>query len=240
MANLLSNMAANPKTKKELKERKIEGVILHLASADKVASHIGRKVTVCPMAKINKCDGPCLDEQGRGNMNTVKDARLRKTIQFFQDRAAFNQSMHSELSKLEKRAIKKGYTPVARLDGTSDLGLSMKLCKEFPGIQMYDYTKVTARMKRWLRNKPDNLHMTYSLGAGNKSDALEILELGGNVAVVFRLRKGKPLPKKWNGKPVIDGDINDYRFLDPQGVVVGLRSKGTSYHDTLGFVQEVN
>lgn len=239
MANLLSNMAANPKTKKELKERSIEGVILHLASADKVASHIGRNVTVCPMAKVNGCDGPCLDEQGRGRMNSVKDARIKKTIRFFQDRRGFNQDLRSELIKLEKRATKKGYTPVARLDGTSDLGLSMKLSGEFPGIQMYDYTKVTARMKRWLRNRPDNLHMTYSLGAGNKSDALEILELGGNVAVVFRLRKGQPLPDEWNGKRVIDGDIHDYRFLDPQGVVVGLRSKGTSYHDTTGFVQEV-
>jgi len=239
MAKILSNMASNPKTAKELDKYKVEGVILHLACADKVAESIGRDVTVCPMAKINKCDVPCLDEQGRGRMNSVKDARLKKTIQFFTDRKGFTKILYRELELLEKRARKKELFPVARLDGTSDLGLCLRASGEFPGIQFHDYTKVTPRMGRWMRGDYPNLHLTYSLGAGNMGDALEILSGGGNVAVVFRLRKGEPLPKEWKGFRVIDGDIHDLRFKDPKGVVVGLRTKGTSYYDTSGFVQEV-
>ena len=243
---ILSNMASNPKTVKELKKRKIEGVILHLASADSVSEILGRKVTVCPLAKLNKCDEPCLDHQGRGRMNSVQDARLKKTARFFTDRKGFMEDLRSELHKLEKRAKKKGLRPVARLDGTSDLGLSMTLAKEFPKTQLYDYTKVTRRMHRWLKGNYPNVHMTYSLGAGNKADALEVLESGGNVAVVFRLKKGEALPFDWEGYEVIDGDTHDFRFLDraswatqlSKGIVIGLRAKGTSYHDQSGFVQE--
>tara|TARA_R100000655_G_scaffold14612_1_gene32978 strand:+ start:2284 stop:3009 length:726 start_codon:yes stop_codon:yes gene_type:complete len=239
---LLSNMASNPKTKKELKERGFEGTILHLASADKVSEFIGRKVTVCPAAKANGCDKPCLDEQGRGRMKTVKDARIKKTVKFFEDRKGFGQELREELNKLIKRAEKKGFKPVARLDGTSDLGLAMKMHGEFPEIQFYDYTKVFPRMKRWLRDRPKNHHITFSLGNGNRAEAIEILGLGGNVAVVFRTRDQTKLPEKWEGFTVINGDQHDYRFLDPEGsegYVVGLTAKGTAYHDTSGFVQEI-
>ena len=254
---ILSNMASNPKTVKELKERGIEGVILHLASADSVSEILGRDVTVCPLARVNKCDIPCLDHQGRGRMNSVQDARLKKTARFFTDRKGFMDDLRAALRNLEKRANKKGFLPVARLDGTSDLGLALKLSDEFPKIQFYDYTKVTRRMRRWMKARKwwpvgkfgsyHNVHLTYSLGAGNEYDALNVLEDGGNVAVVFRLKKGEPLPRRWNNYEVIDGDTHDFRFLDcPRleslgyGAVVGLRAKGTSYHDKSGFVQETD
>jgi hypothetical protein len=254
---ILSNMASNPKTAKELRERKIEGVILHLASADSVSEILGREVTVCPLAKVNKCDEPCLDPQGRGRMNSVQDARLKKTARFFTDRKGFMADLRAELRNLEKRAKKKDFLPVARLDGTSDLGLALKLSDEFPKIQFYDYTKVTRRMQRWMKARKwwpvgkfgsyPNVHMTYSLGAGNKEDAINVLNGGGNVAVVFRLKKGHPLPSHWEGYEVIDGDKHDFRFLDQSrlealgyGVVIGLRAKGTSFHDTSGFVQETD
>jgi hypothetical protein len=37
---------------------------------------------------------------------------------------------------------------------------------------------------------------------------------------------------------VIDGDINDLRFLDPKGIVVGLVEKGRAKKDASGFVVE--
>jgi hypothetical protein len=43
---------------------------------------------------------------------------------------------------------------------------------------------------------------------------------------VFDTKKGADLPATWNGITVIDGDISDLRFLDPRGVIVGLRGKG--------------
>ena len=61
-----------------------------------------------------------------------------------------------------------------------------------------------------------------------------ILELGGNVAVVFR----GSLPKTYLGYKVIDGDENDLRFKDPKGVIVGLVEKGLAKKDETGFVVE--
>ena len=57
---------------------------------------------------------------------------------------------------------------------------------------------------------------------------------GGNVAVVFR----GALPNTYKGKKVINGDINDLRFLDPKGIVVGLIQKGRAKKDSSGFVVE--
>jgi hypothetical protein len=38
------------------------------------------------------------------------------------------------------------------------------------------------------------------------------------------------------GRPVINGDADDLRFLDPVGVFVGLKAKGLAKKDTTGFV----
>ena len=56
------------------------------------------------------------------------------------------------------------------------------------------------------------------------------------MAVVFDTKKGQDLPSKWKGFRVIDGDLTDNRFLDDQGVVVGLREKKTGNVDNTGFV----
>jgi hypothetical protein len=39
------------------------------------------------------------------------------------------------------------------------------------------------------------------------------------------------------GRRVINGDESDLRFLDPVGVVVGLKAKGKAKRDTTGFVR---
>ena len=39
------------------------------------------------------------------------------------------------------------------------------------------------------------------------------------------------------GHDVINGDLSDYRFKDPHPVIVGLRSKGTSFHSDSTFIQ---
>jgi hypothetical protein len=80
---------------------------------------------------------------------------------------------------------------------------------------------------------PSNYSLTFSRSETNETQCLEVLKRGGNVAVVFR---SKVLPTHWNGFPVINGDENDLRFLDPKGVVVGLTAKGKAKSDTSGFV----
>jgi hypothetical protein len=60
------------------------------------------------------------------------------------------------------------------------------------------------------------------------------LQHGINVAVVF----AGCLPETWHGYRVVDGDRSDLRFLDPQNVIVGLKTKGTARMMSAGgFVQ---
>ncbi len=60
------------------------------------------------------------------------------------------------------------------------------------------------------------------------------LEKGMNVAVVFR---EKVLAKHWQGLPIVDGDSDDLRILDPKGGhIVSLYAKGKAKRDTTGFV----
>ena len=73
----------------------------------------------------------------------------------------------------------------------------------------------------------------------NAAETLEAIKHGVNVAVVFSTKKGQPLPAEYLGRPVIDGDETDLRFLDPSGVIVGLRAKGRAKHDCSGFVVNV-
>jgi hypothetical protein len=61
-----------------------------------------------------------------------------------------------------------------------------------------------------------------------------VIAAGGNVAVVFN-----ELPETYLGKPVINGDESDLRFLDPKGVIVGLKAKGKAIKDDSGFVVQV-
>jgi hypothetical protein len=53
---------------------------------------------------------------------------------------------------------------------------------------------------------------------------------------VFSTAKGDALPPTFLGRPVIDADKHDMRFIDPDNVVAGLRAKGAAKHDTSGFV----
>jgi hypothetical protein len=92
----------------------------------------------------------------------------------------------------------------------------------FPETTFYDYTKNPKRMSKKL---PENYHLTFSYTGRNEYISKKILDQGKNVAVIFNLKKGQPLPETWNGYPVIDGDLTDYRPLDGEGVVVGLRWK---------------
>ena len=221
MANLLGGMNSNAKTIKGLDAAGIEGVILYLAAADSVSEALGKQVTVCPWA--DGCEKPCLVGAGRGRMSPVQKGRQRKTLLFFQDRPAFMAQLRRELGSLVKRAAKKGLQATARLDGTSDLGLDVKLAPEFPAIQFYGYTKSEKRVMDWLKGTRGNRHYTFSRSAGNWDACQRVLEAGGNVAVVSMA----PRPEAFSGFPTVDGDAHDFRFLDPPGTEVWLKAKGT-------------
>ena len=73
---------------------------------------------------------------------------------------------------------------------------------------------------RFKKELPSNYHLTFSRSEENDEIVDEILEMGGNVAVVF-----DKLPTQYKGYKVINGDKSDLRFLDEKNVIVGLKYK---------------
>lgn len=223
---LLSNMRTNAKTRKLLDDRKIEGRILYLEPS----------ATICPAATAG-CMAACLKSAGRMAMTNCLTARQRRTELWEKHKQAFLVQLHKELSSLQKSAEKKGYVPVCRLNGTSDVDwMSEGIMNSFPGIVFYDYTKRPDLAVKSI--KYDNYHITFSRsGRVNESMALKLLkEYNINIAVVF---SSEALPDSYLGYPVADGDTSDFRFLDNKGHVIGLKAKGKARQDTSGFVVQI-
>jgi hypothetical protein len=231
MFKLLST--ANPKIQKGTKLGYLS-FILHLAPAD-----LSGKNT-CPKATAG-CKAACLNTAGRGGMfkkgentNMIQKARIRKTVAFFFDREQFMADLVSDIRKGIKMATKLGLTPVFRLNGTSDLSWEKysvegadNIFALFPTVQFYDYTKVLGRK---VADIP-NYFLIFSKADGNDADVSKAMAQGMNVAAVF-----DSIPESYNGRPVINADETDLRFLDPKGVVAGLKAKGRAKKDYSGFV----
>jgi hypothetical protein len=209
--------------------------ILHLAPADLSGYE------TCPK-RTSGCTAACLNTAGRGGMfkpggtNTIQEARKRKTRQFFEQRDEFIAQLKQEIAAAIKSSKKKNLVPVFRLNGTSDLSFEKYgIFESFPDVQFYDYTKIIGRKVAHI----PNYHLTFSAADGNDRDVERAIAAGMNVAVVFGLKKTQPLPEAYLGRPVFNGDDSDLRFLDPQGVIVGLYAKGRARKDTSGFVKIV-
>ena len=205
--------------------------ILYLAPATEADGF----TNLCTFATA-ECKQACLYGQGMAKMwKSIKRNRIAKTLRYLQNQKAFMRCMARDVVKLARKARRQGLIAAVRPNGTSDLPkMGMQLAAEFPDIQFYDYTKIP---RPWLRQRK-NYQITFSFSGSNLPDALECLAHGVNVAVVFAVKKGKALPETWQGYRVIDGDISDLRFLDPRGVVVGLRAKGDAKQLPVGgFVQ---
>ncbi|MAT73431.1 MAG: hypothetical protein CMJ58_28440 [Planctomycetaceae bacterium] len=162
----------------------------------------------------------------------VRDAR---TALYLEVTVLFIKRLKAEITLLETDALQVQMTPAVRLNGSSDLPwerLHLELFEQFPDVQFFDYTKLSHRVYRFMLHElPANYHLTFSVDAHMQKEASDILRRGGTVAAVF----WPSLPNTWWGFPVIDGDLHDARFLDPSGVIVGLRAKGLARVDTNGF-----
>jgi len=227
MFKLLST--ANPKIQKGTKLGYLS-FILHLAPADLS----GRET--CPK-RTKGCTAACLNTAGRGGMfkrgestNTIQRARIRKTNEFFNNREQFMFDLYHDIVKAKKFAEKQGLIPVFRLNGTSDLSwekytvgtTDMNLFQLFPTTQFYDYTKILGRK---VAEYP-NYHLTFSKADGNDADVAKALAQGLSVVAVYdEIPAGVP-----------SADETDLRFLDPKGVMLGLKAKGRAKKDYSGFV----
>jgi hypothetical protein len=230
MFKLLST--ANPKIQKGTKLGYLS-FILHLAPADLS----GRET--CPK-RTQGCTAACLNTAGRGGMfkkgettNMIQKARIRKTEYFFNDRDSFMKDLYQDIVKAKKFADKQGLIPVFRLNGTSDLSwekyevgtTGMNLFQLFPTTQFYDYTKVLGRKTKMY----PNYHLTFSKADGNDADVAEALMQGMSVVAVYdKIPEGVP-----------SADETDLRFLDPKGIMLGLKAKGRAKKDYSGFVIRV-
>jgi hypothetical protein len=238
--NLLS-VNADAKTVKGLKKGILTG-ILYLAPHD-ISGY-----QVCAMASKG-CKAACIYSAGHGRYNNVQKSRINKTRWLMQERESFMAQLVKNIEALERKAYREGLIPTVRLNGTSDLpfekyrvvrnGVTYRnIMRAFPGVQFYDYTKIHGR--KFALAMP-NYHLTFSLSEENDANAVKAINEGYNVAVVMRLGRNDPKPETWDGYPVIDGDENDARFLDPKGGhVVALFAKGDGIHDKSGFVRDPN
>ena len=233
----------NPKTLKGMAQG-YNTYILHLAPGS-LSGH-----NTCPKA-THGCVAACLNTAGRGGMfkkgentNTIQQARIRKTQLFYNDREQFMALLVKDILLAIKQSAKAGLVPVFRLNGTSDISwekYSVKMgnvyytniFEAFGYVQFYDYTKILGRKV----SNISNYSLTFSAADGNDLDVLLARKAGYNIAVVFGIKKGTPMPADYMGLPVFNGDESDLRFLDPKQVVVGLYAKGKAKKDTSGFVK---
>jgi hypothetical protein len=220
MFKLLST--ANPKIQKGTKKGYLS-FILHLAPAD-----LSGKET-CPKRTAG-CTAACLNTAGRGGMfkkgentNMIQKARIRKTVQYFEQRDQFLADLEADIRKGIKMAEKLGLKPAFRLNGTSDLSVEKwGIIEKFPTVQFYDYTKVLGRKVAHL----PNYHLTFSKADGNDADCAKALAQGMSVVAVYdKIPEGVP-----------SADETDLRFLDPKGIMLGLKAKGRAKKDYSGFV----
>lgn len=235
----------NPKVLKGLAQG-YNTYILHLAPSTLSGYN------TCPKATVG-CIASCLNTAGRGGMfkrgestNTIQQARIRKTKLFYEFRSEFMSMLVADIELAIKQSAKKGLIPVFRLNGTSDLSwekyevvrngeVFTNIFAAFPDIQFYDYTKVIGRKVSGIKN----YHLTFSMADGNYMDCKRAVEEGLNIAVVFGIKKGTAMPKKFfnTNMTVFNGDDSDLRFLDPKNSIIGLYAKGKAKKDTSGFVK---
>jgi hypothetical protein len=230
----LLSVNADSKTIKGTKLGILTG-ILYLAPSNESGA-----INTCPNASAG-CRAACLFTAGRGAFNSVKNARIAKTLKFVADREAFLRELIVDITALVRKAKKQDMKPAIRLNGTSDLAWESfkvdgkNLMEHFPDVQFYDYTKSPSRMGRFATGQmPVNYHLTFSRSEENAEAVSNVLKTTGNVAVVFRGQ----LPATYQGRPVINGDESDVRFGDAAQVIVGLVQKGKARKDASGFVVE--
>jgi hypothetical protein len=220
----LGSVASSSKIAKGLQYNEMT-YILYLAPASQSGYN------VCPMS-TEECRTACLTESGHNRIdvkkNNINKARIAKTKLFFEHRQFFMGWLVTEIEKAKYKAEQLGYRFSVRINGTSDIDITTfklngkrNILELFNDTQFYDYTKVSKRFK--LMDKYPNYDLTYSFSGYNMLQSLELLsENKGRVAMVF---EGKQLPTTFMGYKVIDGDEYDMRYLDEQGVIVGLKFK---------------
>lgn len=237
LPNLLTT---NPKIEKSPEtDEKYLVQILHLAPS------FASLFNTCSKATLG-CGTNCLNESGHGQKHmmhkgthSVHVARVIRTLIWFRYRDQFKVKFQRELDSQRVKAHRLGATPVVRPNGTSDLrfeSLWPELFNNNPDVVFYDYTKDIGRNVSHI----PNYSLCYSVSEESTDMSIELAFSNGmNCVVVGRLKRNDKKPESYMGRPAIDGDSHDLRFLDPKGVFVILFAKGHAYNDKTGFVRNM-
>ena len=215
------------------KQEKGEGYrSVGLTLTPRATGRAGRNL--CPFATPG-CARSCFADFDRLAWPKVKRAAVARTLLLARDPGRFEAILKADLAR--ELAHAGGLPLVARLNVVSDVAWEREcpgLFADFPTVQFMDYTKDISRVLD--PRRPANYHLTFSRSEANEADCRRALAAGHNVTVVFRK---PPFPATFWGYPVIDGDRDDLRFLDPAPCIVALRAKGAgARRDTTGFVRE--
>jgi hypothetical protein len=194
-------------------------------------------VNLCPKASKG-CALACLFTAGRGKFSHVKNARINKTNYYLFDKKKFINQLAKEINKIAIKSKLLDQKFALRLNTLSDVDFVYQLKKyadldllnddKYKNIIVYDYTAILGKVKKYLGTR---YHLTLSRKEDNEQDIMETLNMGGNVAIVF-----KELPKTYKGFKVVDGDKTDLEMTKYKNVVLGLKAKGDAKKDTSGFV----
>lgn len=187
------------------------------------------------------CAAPCVAHAGNGGFPASVRARQARVALLVEDPGAFLALLVAELdaATADGRGRRNARSAAVRLNTFSDLRweriLPTWFWTRYSRARFYDYTKHPLR-SRPAGTLPANYSLTYSVSERTTWRELSAQRAAGRtVAVVVQVRGGKdratgrmrPLPSVPAGVPVVDGDADDRRYVDPPGAVVILRRKGT-------------
>lgn len=215
--------------------RKVKTIGVYLSPADEVTKlYPEYNINMC--ANHGMCDGLCLTTSGKMALSRNERVRIHKTLAFKAYPERFLNQLLDEVTDEARRAKKRGEMIHCRFNGTSDIAWERLIHMDLfaavtPGFDsFYDYTKL-GRLR--LRRRPESYHLTFSIDEKDNalSNARHYLNAGLSVAVVLHEKDKNTILDL----PVIDGDLNDHRPLDPPGSIVVLKSKGKLRKSPVGL-----
>jgi lipopolysaccharide biosynthesis glycosyltransferase len=182
------------------------------------------KVDLCGGRSTELCRNYCINVSGHQGLDKIQDNRKKKTLEFLKDRKEFLKKCSIELNYLEQVANNEGLKLTCRMNMFTDIDYfkykinDKSIYENHNSVQFIEYTKHYNKISIL-----SNLHITYSYDKEYHNEALNVLERGDNLAVIYT----NELPNEWNGYKTIDGDKSDLRHLDPKNVVVMLKYKNS-------------
>jgi hypothetical protein len=187
------------------------------------------------------CRAVCLTHSGRLGLSSSQRAAFVRSYLWQSHRSLFIERCDAEITAWKRKCKDQ---PVLRLYTIHDgdiLEDAPELVDAHPDVIFNDYTKLDIPTGKVAENvyrcKSATEHTT-------RDQFLDYAVRGLNHAVPFNIPRGADLPKYFHGIPVVDGDIDDLRFLDDDGVIVGLRFKVPSMiakrgRDHHGFIRDM-